>query len=50
MYGKKVSLNFINNIHKIILGELKPNLTFVLKVKLWLRLIRLEGFEPSFFV
>ncbi len=33
VYGKKVSLNFINNIHKIILGELKPNLTFVLKVK-----------------
>ena len=33
MYGKKVSFNFINNVHKIILGKLKPNLTFVLKVK-----------------
>ncbi len=33
VYGKKVSLKFINNIHKIILGKLKPNLTFVLKVR-----------------
>ena len=33
VYGKKVSFNFINNVHKIILGKLKPNLTFVLKVK-----------------
>ena len=32
MYGKKVNLNFINNIHRIIIGKLKPNLTFVLKV------------------
>ena len=32
VYGKKVNFKFINNIHKIILGELKPNLTFVLKV------------------
>ncbi len=32
VYGKKVNFNFINNIHKIILGKLKPNLTFVLKV------------------
>ena len=33
VYGKKVSFNFINNVHKIILGKLKPNLTFVLKVR-----------------
>jgi len=33
VYGKKVSLKFINDIHKIILGKLKPNLTFVLKVR-----------------
>ncbi len=33
VYGKKVSLNFINNIHKEILGEIKPDITFVLKVK-----------------
>ena len=32
VYGKKVSLNFINNIHKIILNGLKPNVTFLLKV------------------
>ena len=32
VYGKKVNLNFINNIHRIIIGKLKPNLTFVLKV------------------
>ena len=29
---KKVDIKFINNIHKKILGNLKPNLTFVLKV------------------
>ena len=32
VYGKKVDRNFINNIHKKILGDLKPNLVFVLKV------------------
>ena len=32
VYGKKVKLNFINEIHKIILGKLKPDITFVLKV------------------
>ena len=33
VYGKKVSLKFINNIHKQILGGIKPNLTFVLYVR-----------------
>jgi dTMP kinase len=33
VYGKKVSIQFINNIHKQILNGIKPNLTFVLKVK-----------------
>tara|TARA_Y200000002_G_C22681795_1_gene664406 strand:- start:2275 stop:2919 length:645 start_codon:yes stop_codon:yes gene_type:complete len=33
VYGKKVSLQFIKNIHKQILGNLKPDLIFVLKVK-----------------
>ena len=33
VYGKKVSLKFINNIHKQILGNIKPDITFVLKVK-----------------
>ena len=32
VYGKKVNYNFINNIHKTILGNLKPNIVFVLKV------------------
>ena len=33
VYGKNVSLKFINNIHKQILGKIKPDITFVLKVK-----------------
>tara|TARA_B100000575_G_C23077662_1_gene620792 strand:- start:732 stop:1379 length:648 start_codon:yes stop_codon:yes gene_type:complete len=32
VYGKKVSLSFINHIHKYILHGVKPNLTFILKV------------------
>ena len=32
VYGKKINLNFVNNIHKSILNGLKPNLTFILKV------------------
>ena len=32
VYGKKVNINFINNIHKQILNGLKPNITFILKV------------------
>ncbi len=32
VYGKKINQNFVNNIHKLILNGLKPNLTFVLKV------------------
>ncbi len=31
-FGKKVKLSFINNIHKIILANIKPNITFLLKV------------------
>ena len=33
VYGKKVPLNFIKNIHKRILGKIRPDITFVLKVK-----------------
>ena len=33
VYGKKVSFNFIKSIHQQILGKVKPDLTFVLKVK-----------------
>ena len=32
VYGKKININFINNIHKFILNGVKPNITFVLKV------------------
>ena len=32
VYGKKVKFKFIDNIHKEIIGNLKANLTFVLKV------------------
>ena len=32
VYGKKVDRKFINDIHKKILGKIKPNLVFILKV------------------
>ena len=32
VYGKNVDLKFINNIHKKILRNVKPNIVFVLKV------------------
>ncbi len=32
VFGKKVDIKFINNIHKKILNGIKPNITFVLKV------------------
>ena len=32
VYGKKVDINFINNIHKKILNRITPNLVFILKV------------------
>ena len=32
VYGKKVDINFINNIHKKILSGIKPNIVFILKV------------------
>ena len=32
VYGKKVDIRFINNIHKKILKGIKPNIVFILKV------------------
>ena len=34
VYGKGVSKNLIDSVHKYILGTLKPDLTFVLKVNI----------------
>ena len=45
VYGKKVSFNFINNIHKQILGKVKPDLTFILKLRKIHLLIDLEKEE-----
>lgn len=42
VYGKKVKLNFINQIHKTILQNIKPNLTFILKVSKKISKLRLK--------
>ena len=58
VYGKKVELNFIENIHKQILGGIKPNIVFVLKVSKKSSMMRLkkrrtknryDNFEQSFY-
>ncbi len=42
VYGKKVDINFINNIHKKILNGVKPNIVFILKVSEKISKIRLK--------
>ena len=42
VYGKKIDINFINNIHKTILHNIKPDITFVLKVDSKTSSIRLK--------
>jgi dTMP kinase len=42
VYGKGVNKNLVDTIHKHILGKLKPNLTFVLKVNISKALKRLK--------
>tara|TARA_B100002051_G_C16676963_1_gene607624 strand:+ start:754 stop:1401 length:648 start_codon:yes stop_codon:yes gene_type:complete len=42
VYGKGVNKKFIHQIHKQILGNIKPNLTFLLKVKISKALKRLK--------
>ena len=42
VYGKKVDINFINNIHKKILNGVKPNIVFILKVSEKTSKIRLK--------
>ena len=42
VYGKGVNRNLVDSIHKYILGNLKPDLTFILKVKISKALQRLK--------
>jgi dTMP kinase len=42
VYGKKVDLNFIKNIHKKILQGISPNIVFILKVSTKSSRIRLK--------
>lgn len=42
VYGKGVNKNFVDQIHRQILGKIKPNLTFLLKVKIEKALKRLK--------
>ena len=42
VYGKKVDINFINNIHKKILNGVRPNIVFILKVSEKISKIRLK--------
>ena len=42
VYGKGVNINFVDTIHKFILGNIKPDLTFVLKVNISKALQRLK--------
>ena len=42
VYGKGVSKNLVDSIHKFILGNIKPDLTFVLKVNISEALQRLK--------
>ena len=58
-YGKKVDINFINNIHKKILHGVRPDITFVLKVNIFSAFKRLkkrkiknryDKFSKSFYI
>ena len=42
VYGKKINLNFINLIHKFLLGPLKPDITFMLNVDMKIAMRRLN--------
>ena len=43
VYGKNVDKALVNSVHKYILGDLKPDLTFILKVNISKALQRLKG-------
>tara|TARA_B100000035_G_scaffold143672_1_gene122310 strand:+ start:791 stop:1438 length:648 start_codon:yes stop_codon:yes gene_type:complete len=58
VHGKNVELNFIKNIHKKILGGVKPDIVFVLKVSQKSSILRLkkrktknryDNFKKSFY-
>ena len=42
VYGKGVNKNFVNLVHKYILGNIKPDMTFILKVNMSKALQRLK--------
>ena len=42
VYGKGVSKNLVDFIHKYILGDIKPHLTFILRVNISKALLRLK--------
>ncbi len=42
VYGKGVNIGFINSIHRYILDNIKPDLTFILQVKISKALRRLN--------
>ena len=59
VYGKKIKKEFVDCIHKYILGSVKPDLTFVLKVninkamnrlKMRKKVNRYDKFSKSFYI
>ena len=42
VYGKGVSINLVKSVHKYILGNIKPNLTFILRVNISKAMERLK--------
>jgi len=42
VFGKKVDINFVNFIHRYILQDIKPDLTFILKINITKALKRLK--------
>jgi len=42
VFGKRVNKNLVNSVHKYILGGIKPDLTFILKVNISKALQRLK--------
>ena len=42
VYGKRVNINLVNSVHKYILANIKPNITFILKADVTKALKRLN--------